>query len=150
MIICGIDPGQHGGIAVLDGKFQSVYPMPTLGPKLGPDGAAIADILRHHAPALVVIEKVGAMPKQGVSTTFKFGFNTGLVHGVVLAMRIPVVLVTPQAWKKTQLAGTAKQKSDAVAVAMRLYPDAIRSIRQKWAREACAEALLIARHGGQA
>ncbi len=43
---------------------------------------AAADLLREvmfeHKPLLTGIEKVGAMPKLGVSSTFRFGQNYGL------------------------------------------------------------------------
>ena len=47
----------------------------------------------------VVVENVHAMPKQGVSSTFKFGMGVGIIHGVAGALRLPMTLVTPNQWK---------------------------------------------------
>lgn len=46
------------------------------------------------------IEKVSSMPGQGVSSTFKFGFGTGFLTGLLVANKIPYVEVTPRTWQK--------------------------------------------------
>ena len=59
--------------------------------------------------------------KQGVSSTFTFGHAAGAVEGLCAAMRIPVTLVTPQAWKKR--AGLiGKDKDAARSRAVQLWP----------------------------
>lgn len=51
-------------------------------------------------PMTAVIEAVHSMPKQGVSTTFKFGQALGSLHGICAALEIPILTVSPSAWKK--------------------------------------------------
>ena len=74
MIIAGIDPGITGALALTDGQgYLKIYPVPAAGGQ--PDYARWA---QDWLPALrlaghVWIEKVAAMPKQGVSSTFTFG-----------------------------------------------------------------------------
>lgn len=46
-----------------------------------------------------VLEQVNAMPKQGVSSSFKFGQNYGELHGILLALNIPFVRMRPAIWK---------------------------------------------------
>ncbi len=63
------------------------------------------------------------MPGQGVSSTFKFGQGYGSILGIAAALSIPTELVTPQAWKKVVLAGTAKDKDAAVGYCRRAFPN---------------------------
>jgi crossover junction endodeoxyribonuclease RuvC len=97
-----------------------------------------------HAVQMVVLEKVGGMTGQSASAAFTFGYGAGIVEGVLAAMRLPIALVTPQAWKRS--AGIATDKGAAREAAMRLWPaHASRFARVK--DDGRAEAALIARHG---
>ena len=49
------------------------------------------------------------MPKQGVSTTFKFGRAAGHLEGAVEALHFPMDLITPTQWK-TKMKMTGKDK----------------------------------------
>lgn len=62
--------------------------------------STLGEWMRSKTVARAVVEKVGAMPRQGVSSSFKFGYGAGLLYGVLLAHRIPVDFVTPQRWQK--------------------------------------------------
>jgi len=70
-----------------------------------------------------VVESVHSMPKQGVSSTFKFGKGYGEILGILTAIGAEIIEPTPQAWKKVVLAGTDKSKNAAIQVAENLYPD---------------------------
>lgn len=120
-MILGIDPGLKGGWAALDPLDQAAGPMPLAGDLY--DCAAFIDIAEHvGTPRLVVIERVGAMPKQGLSSTFKFGRGFGQLIGMCQALRWPFILVTPQAWKAKVLAGTGHDKEAAIAFCRSRYP----------------------------
>lgn len=98
MIFIGIDPGASGGIAWIDDVV----------PVAGKMHATESDIWRHverlslnrPRPVKAVIEKVGAMPKQGLSSTFKFGQSYGSLRMALIAAGIPFDEVTPQKWQK--------------------------------------------------
>lgn len=152
-IIVGIDPGIAGAVAWLrrsgDGvELLHVEDMP-LNQLRGVSGPLLASAFNDWRPTLVFVESVHSMPKQGVKSTFTFGVGFGKVLGVLEAAGWPHALVQPQAWKKTQLAGTKKEKADAVVVACALWPSQARFFQTKnKARNAArAEAALIARHG---
>lgn len=49
---------------------------------------------------ICVLEKVGAMPGQGVSSTFKFGQNYGWIKGVLDSLGIPYTEQPPGQWMK--------------------------------------------------
>ena len=95
--------------------------MPLAGKEL--DLPTLAAIIRSAAPELAVIEKVHSMPGQGVSSTFSFGTGYGQLQGLLAGLGIPFELVTPQAWKKVVLAGTAKDKDAAIAYCRRAFPE---------------------------
>ncbi len=72
--------------------------------------------------SICVMEDVHAMPKQGITSAFTFGENVGALKAVVRVKNIPLVMVTPQAWKKVVLGGTAKDKSAAIAYVHSRFP----------------------------
>lgn len=151
-MIAGIDPGSTGAIAVIDdhGGYVAhlIMPVVKLGKSTRVNGAAVAAFLREHPVRHVFIERVAAMPGQGVASTFTFGHAAGLVEGVVTGMGLPVDSVTPQAWKRAAgLIGTDKDASRSRAV--QLYPD-LRILDLKGKGQAVADAILIARFGMQA
>lgn len=158
-MIIGIDPGCSGALVLLrdGGEYVDHMLMPTIkvGSNSRVNGAAVAarvkqwvDRFEHDYTALAFhafLEKVGAMPKQGVSSTFTFGHAAGLVEGVITGAGIPLTLVTPQAWKKK--VGLIGQDKDAArSRAIQLYPG-LRELDTKAKGQAIADAILIARHG---
>ncbi len=125
----GIDPGLRGGIAALDplGQVVGAWPMPVAGGEV--HAAGLADLLRSlrcldslQDIGRVCLEKVAAMPKQGVSSTFCFGTGWGMVRGVCAALGIPVVLVPPTVWKKRVLLGLPHDKAGAVQFCTSRWP----------------------------
>ena len=48
----------------------------------------------------VVVEKVSAMPGQGVTSMFNFGQSFGVIKGICSAMQLPIHFVSPAKWKK--------------------------------------------------
>ncbi len=125
----GIDPGLRGGIAALDatGTVVGAWPMPVAGGEV--HAAGLADLLRSlrcmdslQDIGRVCLEKVAAMPKQGVSSTFSFGTGWGMVRGVCAALGVPVVLVPPTVWKKRVLLGLPHDKAGAVQFCTSRWP----------------------------
>ena len=90
------------------------------------------------------LEKVGAMPGQGVTSTFTFGEGFGFIQGVLMALGISFQLVPPQKWKKEFSLNSDKQKS--IEVCQKLFPevDLYRTERCKKPHDGMAEALLLA------
>jgi len=105
--LIGIDPGAAGAVAILEpsGKLVQVFDTPAVEVNVG--GRAkrrvcaemLAAELRLYAPgAQAVVEQVGAMPGQGVSSTFAFGQAFGLALGVLAGA---TVTVTPAEAKRS-------------------------------------------------
>ena len=147
MRIVGIDPGASGALVLLiDGEPVEWMEMPTMkvGSATRVNASALADFLAACEPTSVLVEQVGAMPGQGVSSMFNFGHSCGVVMGVLGAMGIPCTLVTPQTWKKAAgLIGTDKDAARARAI--QLWPK-WRDLDKKGKGQALADAALIARY----
>ena len=97
--IIGIDPGAGGAVAILerDGTLVQVFEMPAVEVVVGgkakrrvsPEMLAAELRLYNVSGTTAVIEQVGAMPGQGVSSMFAFGEAFGLAKGVLAGMSIP-------------------------------------------------------------
>lgn len=156
MIIAGVDPGLSGGIAIIQQLLGSteyhVQPMPVTGEKkrsiqLQP----IAELFKLWQIDLVVIEKVHAMPKQGVSSCFTFGKGYGQIQGICAGLFIPFVLVTPQQWKKIVLNGYdwKGDKSMSIKYCQQKYPNINLKAteRSRKPHDGICDALCIAEYG---
>jgi crossover junction endodeoxyribonuclease RuvC len=141
MIFAAIDPGSvNAAIAVFhDATPVFVDNIRTAGGML--DATAFAHAVQDMKVERMVVEDVHSMPKQGVSSTFKFGMGCGIIHGVAGALRLPLTLVTPNQWKAFhRLRGPDKEASRVLAI--RKWPQHNRHLdRRKDADR--AEALLI-------
>lgn len=142
MIYIGIDPGKEGAMAIL---------RPDKTPRVVPFGAEtykeeLKRVEESSEPAICCLERVGAMPKQGSTSTFNFGTNYGIIHGMLMYANIPYELVTPQKWKKEfQVTG---DKNSSIAVCKRLFPGmSLRKTPQcRTDHDGMAEALLMAEY----
>ena len=147
----GVDPGKNGGIAVICfGRVIGVTTM-ILSEKKTLDLTSIAEwIISVTSGTIPVacIEKVGAMPGQGVTSMFSFGFSTGAIHGIFAALGIPRHVVSPQTWKKIVLANTPKDKEAAIDFCRRVYPyiSLLPTKNCKKSHSGMADAICIARY----
>ena len=141
MIFAAIDPGSvnaavavfHGGRPVFVDDIRTVNGML--------DAVAFAHALSDMKVERLVVERVHAMPQQGVSSTFKFGMGCGIIHGVAGALRLPVTLVTPTQWKGFHhLPGKIKEAARELAI--RKWPEHNHRLDRKKDADR-AEALLI-------
>jgi crossover junction endodeoxyribonuclease RuvC len=144
MNIIGIDPGINGAFAcIYKDASVSVHDLPTAG-----DGkhriiatAVLAHQLKEIAPTFAVIERVHAMPNQGVSSSFRFGQAFGAIEGVLGALGVSLSYVTPATWKRGL--GLSADKDEARLRAIQLYPAAAENLQRRKDVDR-AEALLIA------
>lgn len=154
MIILGIDPGLSGALALYDTSEQTVevFDMPVLelvrnGKKKGEVSAqALANLLAGRGIKAAYLERVNAMPGQGVTSVFSFGRSTGIVEGILAAYDIPTTLVTPQAWQKA--VGQRAGKDGSRERAMQLFP-AQADLFQRKKDDGRSDAALIAYYGAK-
>ena len=152
MIVAGIDPGLSGAIAFIKDSKVKVYPTPTLKmtkSKRTIDEQMVRGYLKKYKVDHVFIEKVGAMPGQGVTSMFNFGMGFGLLKGICAGLQLPYTLITPQAWKKVICAGMPKGKEMSIIAVKRMFPKvSLRpTLRCTTDSDGMADALCIAEYG---
>lgn len=156
--IIGIDPGFSGAVAVLDTTDTRlvtvedipIYSKASKARKSGTmtyvDVHKLAMIVDRYAKqtSIAVIEEVGAMPKQGLSSTFRFGYTAGQCHGVCAANYIPTFPVRPGVWKPAL--GVSGDKTRSINLAREKLKSSKQYIRFKKHHDR-AEAALMAYYG---
>jgi crossover junction endodeoxyribonuclease RuvC len=135
----GIDPGKSGGIAIISDEIYT-YPYS--------DAALISTAKQASTEkrVCVCVEKVNAMPGQGVVSMFNFGKSAGFIEGVLQAFKIPYQLVPPQTWKKEF--SLNKEKGKSAEVCRKLFPgvNLYATERCKKEHDGMTEALLMAEY----
>ena len=133
----GIDPGQSGGITVIEyGRVIHTC-------KLSVTEQDVWEWLNETVnmlDAVATIEQVHSMPQQSSQSGFTFGKNFGFLIGLLTAIQIPFKFVTPQKWQKGMQCLTKGDKNISKAAAQRLWP------RVK-VTHAIADSMLIAEYG---
>ena len=153
MLIIGIDPGISGAICFFEnGEIKDVIDMPSMAEgkknKKQINGSQLFNELEIRVKDLqkkniaVVVERVSAMPGQGVTSMFNFGQSYGVIKGICSAMQLPIYFISPSKWKKYyNLIKTSKDASRAKVIEIFPY---ISSKLQKKKDSNKAEAILIA------
>lgn len=120
--ILAVDPGAvSGALAILTQAGNLVVgDLPVVNGQM--DAAAFARIVRDMKVTVAVVERVGAMPKQGVASTFKFGKAVGIIEGVLMAREVPIHYVVPAMWKR-HFGLLSKPKEAARALAICRHPE---------------------------
>ena len=157
----GADPGMGGALAILvldplRGLGQlSVEDMPSheIDGKRTMDMWSLAHILMQWVHSFDVrnsaVERVHAMPKQGVTSAFSFGFSAGALQQGLASAGLPITLIQPAVWKAIYgLRGGRENKDMSRAKASQMFP----SFAHLWARkkdEGRAEAVLLAHYASR-
>lgn len=161
LICIGIDPGITGAVAILrcepTTSVMKVLDTPTELEKVGKKQklayrpVEMAHMLRPFGGLVnpntvyAFMEKVGAMPGQGVVSMFGFGKGFGIWLGILAGLQIRHTLVTPQAWKKEMMSGFG-DKDAARGRLQELYPGLVEDLSRK-KDIGRADAGLIAEYG---
>ena len=147
MIYIGVDPGQRGGYAVISTSEtgQTVFAYPWDDAFFAMEMAFLMN--SKDQGIMAAVEKVGAMPGQGVTSMFNFGKNAGYIEGVLSALGIPYQLVPPAKWKK-EFSLIGKDKQASIVTCRKLFPelDLKRTERCRTDSDGKAEATLLAEY----
>lgn len=145
--IVGIDPGVSGAVAFYfpnDPSRVIAEDIPVAGDNIA--GGLFFDLLSRMKPDVAVIELVGAMPGQGVSSMFKFGRAFGTAIGVIQAASIPLHFVTPAKWKRHFNLSADKEAARELALRMFTKTPEHFALKRHHGR---AEAALLALYASQ-
>jgi hypothetical protein len=153
MIHIGIDPGKSGSLCLLDSnKDITFYDWPKDG-DISSYFSKIQEDLEdsYQYISLAILEKVHAMPKQGVTSMFNFGENLGMWKAFLILTKIPHLIVPPQQWMKGLVTKSDGQdtKSAVKNVATRLFPKAELFGTKGGYKDGRGDALLMAYYASQ-
>lgn len=151
-LVVGVDPGYTGAIVFYDYAEDEIaycFDMPV---RIGAtgwkeiDGRGIKGRFGRVLGEikLVVIEEVGARPKDGRTSAFRFGYGAGQVRTAMENICDTVILSPPGVWKSAM--GLNQDKKRSLAKAREAFPNSLELFkRQK--DHGRAEAALMAKWG---
>lgn len=160
-MIVGIDPGKSGGAIITNGdgdlllihtdQYHFIEEM-TMRLKFGE--SIYAGIEHVHAfpgkgvwdPVTGLVKKTG----QGVTSAFTFGENFGQWQGILMALPIPYVMVSPPKWRSI-LDSKQKGKEIVVDYVKRRWPRTCHALKLKknwWIADAMCIATWARQHLG--
>ena len=124
----GIDPGASGAIALI--TQTEVKALEFSSATLHGYREQIIEWNHEYDIQGAGLEKVHAMPGQGVTSMFSFGQRYGELIGLAVALQLPITLVSPKEWQsllkiKTTDKLTKPQRKKEIAKAVSLiFPQA--------------------------
>lgn len=144
-IFLGIDPGVSGGMVSLLADSRRLGCSFKFVGSTDHQVAAWLEARRRYI-VRAAIEKVNAMPGQGVVAMFTFGKSYGFLRGILTALKVPFVEVQPKVWQgrlgippRKKDEPKPKFKKRLIAEAHKRWPDRINDIVKE-----TADASLIA------
>lgn len=129
----GIDPGKKGAVCLYDGNELSFFDWPNddnifIIYKSVNDANKASVLLR--VSVNTILEKVNAMPKQGVTSMFSFGRNFGQWLAMLQILQLPYHLLPPQQWRKGIVyPSDGEPKAAAFKAFQRLFPECIDQVK---------------------
>jgi len=152
MTFLGIDPGKKGSIAIIDSDRTMIklVPVPVIKIKKGHDydiaemKHMLSEITTLNEVGICVIEKAQAMPGQGVTSMFTIGKGYGIWLGLLTAIGIPFIEISPRVWTRRLLIGVGGEGKERNYKASRqLFPEW--QVKFKYEHEWC-DSLLLAEY----
>lgn len=147
----GIDPGMNGGIAVLfaDNSDPKLFKMPeTIYDVRDMFQLILEDQFFCDVPAICFIEvPPWSMGENKGIGSVKLHHNRGVLEGMLVALGVKVVNITPQKWQKTFSLGTRSSCPNDNAWKNKLKAEAQRIYPTLKVTQAVADALLILTYG---
>jgi len=127
-LIIGIDPGFSGAIAFLHNNNKLIVndmPLVKINNRKQVDCDKINELIKTAKINsknfnFAAIEDVHSMPGQGVASTFRFGYNAGILLGILKSNDIKVLRVRPTVWKSAL--GLSRKKSESLMLAKKIFP----------------------------
>ena len=156
--IIGVDPGFSGAIAIISPPDLEIMPRLTIVDMPTTPGAKGKTELNHAAvfsslacsvsglKTIMWLERVSAMPRQGVSSMFRFGQQFGALEMAAAANKHELHYVTPATWKG--YFKLSANKGVARGEAIRRFP-AQAHLFSRVKDDGRAEAALIALYGAE-
>lgn len=144
----GIDPGQKGGIAMVNSAGLAIEyeAMPSTVKGIVKLIETYISCMASMEEVRLVVELAQPMPKQGTVSSFSYGRHFGIFETIATLLCLPYHEVRPAIWKKSM--GLNSKKINSINLCERIFP-AVGLIlpRCRTKHDGIAEALLIAEWG---
>lgn len=166
MKVLGIDPGFTGAWAIVgDDGVEKVGDCPIIRIKSGKKNKSMLNLLgvfdivsdyfakvdETGEDRLAILEKVGPMPKQGVTSCFRFGEASMAWEMALVCCGVAYERPRPQSWKKVMLKDIpgSDGKGRSILAVQRIFPNAplMKTDRCRVPSADRAEAILMAEYG---
>jgi len=155
-LILGVDPGLNGALAWYNFETKSLVDVADMplskvphkkNPKQEVNDHALNFIvdLRARETAFAVVEEVGARPKDGRTSAFRFEESYRAVKTVLNLNEIPVYFVLPSVWKI--LMGLSSNKKESIDLAAAKFKGSREKYFSLKKHDGRAEAALLALFG---
>ena len=142
MLYLGIDPGFTGAWGLINHHGHYIGCGDMIHNEKWIDINSVyreISLIRENDDMMIVVEAVHAMPKQGVSSSFKFGMSYGAALCLAQRFLEQWELVQPRVWKRDM--GLTADKTDSLNMARQKWPEApLKRVKDNGR----AEALLLA------
>lgn len=153
MRVLGIDVGLNGALALIeDGQLLEVHDMPTVTlernskTKRMVNANALSLIIRGSKADVAYLERLNAMPGQGVTSMFSMGQSLGVVLGILAAYQIATTTIPPRTWQKALDVPQGKDGSRYRAA--QLFPESS-ELFKRVKDDGRSDATLIAAYGAR-
>ncbi len=153
MRVLGIDVGLNGALALIeDGQLLEVHDMPTVTlernskTKRMVNAQALSLIIRGSKADVAYLERLSAMPGQGVTSMFSMGQSLGVVLGILAAYQIATTTIPPRTWQKALDVPQGKDGSRYRAA--QLFPESA-ELFKRVKDDGRSDATLIAAYGAR-
>jgi crossover junction endodeoxyribonuclease RuvC len=126
MSICyyiGVDPGASGSIVCINERGVPLLLMPLKNMTDTDIKENLELLMQLSLPLNGVLERVHSMPKQGVSSTFKFGSSFGALGAHLVWAGVRFELVTPHKWQGDLSCRSRGDKNVTKRKAQQLFPN---------------------------
>lgn len=149
-ITIGIDPGKSGGMAII--VWRPAYKLLRVLPFDRHEYSTVLSMYRFN-DAVAYVEKVHAMPGQGVTSMFSFGENYGFIQGLLQAHQIETHYVSPKTWQHHYFfnakGSESRERKDLLLKLAKLEFPELKYWEESTLsfQRAIADALLIAKYG---
>jgi len=151
--VLGIDVGLNGALALIeDGQLLEVHDMPTVTlernskTKRMVNANALSLIIRGSKADVAYLERLSAMPGQGVTSMFSMGQSLGVVLGILAAYQIATTTIPPRTWQKALDVPQGKDGSRYRAA--QLFPESA-ELFKRVKDDGRSDATLIAAYGAR-
>ena len=156
-LVIGIDPGLIGAFTIWSMEHNNIVIAAIFKIETKPYGKGNQIDARYFSNSInylakpgnevsAYIERVSAMPGQGVTSMFGFGRSVGVIEGVIMAFGWPIAYPTPNEWKKHHSI-QGKDKAASLSMFGAMEPSYSLEHLSKEKRIGIADSYLIARYG---